>query len=439
MVDSLSRALPAITLLGVVLVLAACNRSEPRNTAFDAYHGAYAFGDGDVVVFTQSGNDCLRYVHFDGRAGRVCADEDLAPSTFVGANYLDGDGPDAVTVTFSDPRGASVEFSREDGQSQSAERVPVTAIDAEFTSQGTQLVGRLLIPPGDDPVPLVVFAHGSSQRAAIPGYREQHFLAANNIATFVFDKRGTGLSGGDYTQDFDLLATDVAAGVGEAQSLLGDRLGRTGLMGFSQGGWVAPLAATETPVDFLIVAYGLAVSPAEEERSEIMQQMRRAGHDDATVAAAGALADAAITLADSDFAVGQEEFAGLKAQAAADGWLSDIAEDNLTAALGQNPVWMVNLVWPLFDVDTPWRHEPVPIIQSLDIPQLWVLGGGDTEAPSEQTVAILSALQRDTNRGIVTAVFPTADHGMIESDGPDAGNRIVDGYYLLVIDFIHGW
>ncbi|MEM8590814.1 MAG: CocE/NonD family hydrolase [Pseudomonadota bacterium] len=431
-------SLPRILLLGVVVALAACNSSEPRNAAHDAYHGAYVFQDDDTVAFTQSGNDCLRYVHFDGRAGRVCADEDLPPGTFAGANTLNGNGPDAVTVTFIDPGANTVVFSHEDGQSLSAERVPVTAIDTEFTSQGTQLVGRLLVPPGDDPVPLVVFAHGSSQRAALPGYREQHFLAANGIAAFVFDKRGTGLSGGDYTQDFHLLAADVAAGVGEAQSLLGDRLGRTGLMGFSQGGWVAPLAATEMPVDFLIVAYGLAVSPAEEERSEIMQQMRRAGHDDATVATAGALADAAITLADTDFAVGQEAFAALKAQAETEGWLTDIAEDNLTAALGQNPVWVVNLVWPLFDVDTPWRHEPVPIIQSQDIPQLWVLGGSDTEAPSDETVAILRNLQRDTNRGIVTAVFPTADHGMIEREGPDAGNRIVDGYYRRVIDFIHG-
>lgn len=438
MADSLPRIVPAIALLGAVVALAACNSSEPRNAAHDAYHGAYAFQDGDTVAFTQSGNDCLRYVHFDGRAGRVCADEDLPPGTFAGANTLNGNGPDAVTVTFSDPGASSVVFNHEGGQSLSAERVPVTAIDTEFNSDGTQLVGRLLIPPGDDPVPLVVFAHGSSQRAAIPGYREQHFLAANGIAAFVFDKRGTGLSGGDYTQDFHLLAADIAAGVGEAQSLLGDRLGRTGLMGFSQGGWIAPLAATEMPVDFLIVAYGLAVSPAEEERSEIMHQMRRAGHDDATVATAGALADAAITLADSDFAVGQDEFAALKAQAETEGWLADIAEDNLTAALGQNPVWVVNLVWPLFDVDTPWRHEPAPIIQSLDIPQLWVLGGSDTEAPSDETVAILRDLQRDTNRGIVTAVFPTADHGMIEREGPDAGNRIVDGYYRLVIDFIHG-
>ena len=160
MADSLPRILPATALLGAVVALAACNSSEPRNAAHDAYHGAYVFQDGDTVAFTQSGNDCLRYVHFDGRAGRVCVDEDLPPGTFAGANHLDGNGPDAVTVTFIDPGANAVVFNHEDGQLLSAERVPVTAIDTEFTSDGTQLVGRLLVPPGDDPVPLVVFAHG---------------------------------------------------------------------------------------------------------------------------------------------------------------------------------------------------------------------------------------------------------------------------------------
>lgn len=436
---ALSKPPVLAALFAAALILAACGESTPRNTANDAYHGAYVTDDGNSLVFTQSGDDCLRYVFFDGQAGRVCAQEGQDGLVFTGARDLDGDGPNPAVVTFADRQGSSVALSSPSGPVEIAIRAPVAAIDTEFTSNGTSLVGRLLMPPGDGPVPLVVFVHGSSRRAAIPGYREQHFFAANGIATFVFDKRGTGRSDGEYTQDFDTLAADVAAAVAEAQSLVGDRLERTGLIGFSQGGWVAPLAATQAPVDFLIVVYGLAVSPAAEERAEIMLQMRRAGHDEATVEAAGQLADAAAALAASDFAVGLETFTELKARAEAEGWLSDIGEDNLTAALSQYPVWVVRLLWPVFDADTPWAHDPVPILEALDIPQLWVLGGEDVEAPSAETIAILSDLQRETGRDIVTAVFPTAGHGMIERGGPDAGRRLVDGYHQLLLDFILGW
>ena len=36
-------------------------------------------------------------------------------------------------------------------------------------------------------------------------------MLVTSLATFVFDKRGTGRSDGEYTQDFSLLASDVIA------------------------------------------------------------------------------------------------------------------------------------------------------------------------------------------------------------------------------------
>ena len=80
----------------------------------------------------------------------------------------------------------------------------------------------------------------------------------------MYDKRGTGKSTGTFTHDYHLLAADAAAAVQEARRLAGSRAGKTGMHGSSQGGWVAPLAAELTPVDFVIVAFGLAVSPFDE-------------------------------------------------------------------------------------------------------------------------------------------------------------------------------
>src|SRR3546814_15137409 len=98
-------------------------------------------------------------------------------------------------------------------------------------------------------------------------------LPAAGIGAFVYDKRGTGASGDKYTQVFSLLADDAVAALAETRRMAGARGTRFGFQGPSQGGWLAPLAATRTQVDFLIVRFGLAVSVADEDREAIAFQM----------------------------------------------------------------------------------------------------------------------------------------------------------------------
>ena len=105
----------------------------------------------------------------------------------------------------------------------------------------------------------------------------QRQFPAAGIGAFVYDKRGTGGSTGAFTHDYRRLAADAAAAVREARRLAGKRALRAGLHGGSQGAWVAPLAATLTPVDFVIAAYGLAVSPLDEDREAVALDMSRHG------------------------------------------------------------------------------------------------------------------------------------------------------------------
>lgn len=148
---------------------------------------------------------------------------------------------------------------------------------------GPRLLGRLVMPKGEGRVPLVVLVHGSEHDSARDFYSLQRQLPSEGIGVFVYDKRGTGGSGGLYTQDYLMLADDVIAAMHEAKRLAGARVGRIGYQGGSQGGWVAPLAATIEPVDFVIVGFGLAVSPLEEDRESIALDMTRGG-DGAAIA-----------------------------------------------------------------------------------------------------------------------------------------------------------
>src|ERR1700758_4516331 len=101
---------------------------------------------------------------------------------------------------------------------------------------------------------------GDGTRASSPLYRHLHeTLPPLGTGVATFDRRGEGESEGEPTrgrltaQARDGLAVAAAP---EAQGL--------GLWGFSQGGWVAPLAATlSDDVAFVITIAASGLTPAE--------------------------------------------------------------------------------------------------------------------------------------------------------------------------------
>ena len=91
-----------------------------------------------------------------------------------------------------------------------------TVRNVSFQSHGVTLVGRLVMPAGEEKVPLVILLHGAEKMSAMINYPEQRILPALGVGAFVYDKRGTGRSGGTYTQDFNLLADDGIAAMRES-------------------------------------------------------------------------------------------------------------------------------------------------------------------------------------------------------------------------------
>ncbi|HYR11434.1 MAG TPA: CocE/NonD family hydrolase, partial [Longimicrobium sp.] len=106
-----------------------------------------------------------------------------------------------------------------------------------FASGGDTLAGLLVEPVGTlERPPLVVMSHGSGKEPWVSGGVHWPFtLAGEGVAVFVYDKRGTGQSGGEFTMSLRQLARDLVAASAEARRLAGDRVGRFGLFGMSQG------------------------------------------------------------------------------------------------------------------------------------------------------------------------------------------------------------
>lgn len=391
--------------------------------------GTYRAADGDVIDVAASGEGTLRWRSLDGRTGELRRNGDHWTSTMGWTGR-----PDGLLVRF-DCAANSAQFGE-----RRAQRIALEKRETSFTSHGTRLVGRLVLPPGDGPVPVVVLLHGSEPDSARDFNSLQRMLPAAGVGAFVYDKRGTGASGDKYTQVFSLLADDAVAALAEARRMAGPRGTRFGFQGPSQGGWIAPLAATRTHVDFLIVSFGLAVSVADEDRDAIAFQMSLKGYGPDVIAKAQEIGSAATRIFASGMREGIDELDAVRARYRGEPWYKNVYGNYTHIILGMSAE-EIRTKGQAYRFGTPVYHDPMPTLRAVKVPQLWALGGQDIDAPSTETVRRIEGLI-DAGKPITLAVFPKAEHGMTEfetaADGTRVSTRFTPGYFRLLIDYAKG-
>jgi pimeloyl-ACP methyl ester carboxylesterase len=404
--------------------------AEPPNAC---YSGAYKFErGGDYVVISPSDEGALRYRLHDGRSGRLYPDDDRH---FHGGPGWASREPRVAEAVFDGCPGKRLEFRLEEGPSGVAQRIVVTKTPASFTSIGNTLYGELYAPP--DPKALVVLVFGSGQDSAVTFNYVQHLLPIYDIAVFVYDKRGTGRSTGRFTVDFSELADDALAAVAEARKLLAKPNVPVGLMGESQGGWIAPLAAARAPADFVVVSYGLAISPLDEDREEVLDELRAKHYDESVLAEGRELTAITGRIMLSRFTDGIEDLRKFKAAHADESWLKEV-EGDFTGPLLRSPDEQFTELKAALGFDAILDYDAQGALRRVRTPMLWVIAGKDTEAPPAPTLEFVRKLQAEPTQ-LDIAVFPNADHGMIDVE--QRGSELVatmqsPGYYDLLASWI---
>jgi hypothetical protein len=395
----------------------------------DCQIGAYRFSDGEIVDIARSEGDTFRWRKFDGTTGVFHKKDNGSWTSTLGWT----DRPDGHTASLTDCANSEIEFD-----SKKAHRIWFDVTDTVFEGRdGIKLAGRLVLPKGKERIPIVVLLHGAERESARESYALQRLLPAENVGAFVYDKRGTGGSEGKYTQDFDELAGDAVAAMREAKRIAGVRCARIGYQGGSQGGWVAPLAATRAPVDFVIVSFGLAVSVIDEDQQEVALEMRLKGHTEEEVAKALEVASAAEAVFENSFTKGFERFDAVRAKYRNEAWYKDL-HGNYTHFILPYTAAEIREKSKDFIFGTPFRYDPMPALRAVEAPQLWVLGEDDLEAPSAETSRRIKTLIEE-GKPITLALFPHAEHGMTEyelaSNGERVSTRYAPGYFIMMRDF----
>ena len=149
---------------------------------------------------------------------------------------------------------------------------PVIKQDIIINSEGVNLAGTIYKPK--NAYASVVIVHGSGQETRMTEFAE--LLANNGISVLTYDKRGVGKSGGVYagpevgtnnvdSLNINLLAKDARAALNKIKNYSNGT--PIGLLGFSQAGWIIPIAANNNPlVNFMVLFSCPTITSLEQLR-----------------------------------------------------------------------------------------------------------------------------------------------------------------------------
>lgn len=165
---------------------------------------------------------------------------------------------------------------------------PYVVIDTEFAvHDGTFISGTMYIPrpeAGDgQKVPAVVMVTGSGPQNRDEELFEHKpfaviadFLARNGVASFRYDDRGTGKSGGDFAKSPTYTFKDDARSAVKMMCEF-PGIGRVGVLGHSEGGTIAFMLAGEKEADFIVSLAGMAVSGKETLLAQNARSLEKSG------------------------------------------------------------------------------------------------------------------------------------------------------------------
>ena len=181
----------------------------------------------------------------------------------------------------------------------------------------------------------------------------------------------------------------------------------------------------------------MAESALAEDRSEVLLGLKEKGYGEDVLAKARKLTDVTGKIMATRFEQGWDELDALRQAHGREPWFKDVEGEYSGEIVHHTRAEAIELGRKA-DVGTSWDYEPLPILQKLDTPMLWILAGSDREAPVEETRRRLLALAK-AGRPVTVIEFPKTDHGILEfetaADGERTPTRYADGYFRADVDY----
>jgi pimeloyl-ACP methyl ester carboxylesterase len=329
----------------------------------------------------------------------------------------------------------------------------VEEVTYENPAAGITLAGTLTAPPSSGPHPAVILITGSGAQdrdESLMGHKPflllADYLTRRGIAVLRFDDRGVGGSGGNtMLATLEDNATDVEAGIAFLQSRSEIDPTRIGLMGHSEGGWVAPLVAMTNDVAFVVMLAGPGVDAEQLLYAQQEALLRAAGVSQSYIdgnAKVSRIIFEILRETDDLEEVRQALMTGvdeLKAQ-------SSPEERN---GIEQVMTSIPEAQWDaqLQTMATPWfrgllSYDPTEALHELDVPVLALIGELDLQVPVSQNVPALEAAFANGKATDYTVLalpglnhlFQTATTGAITEYG-----QIEETFAPMALEILGDW
>src|SRR5262249_4767204 len=256
----------------------------------DTLAGDYELPGGELLVFAREHIYLCYLDHRTGRTGRMMPED---ATRFWAGPSLEVRYPKMVRFQFfKDATGkvTGVEMA-EEGRAKVRGRRAQHYREGEvhFPNGAVVLAGSLKLPQMTKPCAAVVLLAGSNYQPrggqnGLVGFVGDQF-ARHGFVVLAYDKRGTGKSGGERDDNYDLLSGDGASAVGW---LRGRREGdpeRIGVWGIREGGGLAPIVAQKAGnIAFLINVSGSIINSNEQEIQRKELTLRADGFSEKDIA-----------------------------------------------------------------------------------------------------------------------------------------------------------
>lgn len=415
--------------------------------ALAAFQGAYRFPDGKFVLVDVMYGVPTILTMTDSATGEVRAIFPRTALEFFSGPALFITSPVTTTLTFEKNGDRVVGLSFRGGtRARRAKRIPHSQQSVRFQNGDVTLAGTLLLPESKGSKHAgVVFTHGggAARREFVWGLGYQ--LAARGMAVLIYDKRGVGESKGNWGEvGFEPLADDAVAGAKFLQSRAEIDPKRIGFWGLSQGGWIAPLAASRFPdAAFAVAISGGGLTPAATELFDTEYELAKAGFSAEDV-------QKAVT------------FQKLKNEIirSFEKWDQYLSMRNTVKDAPWYRVQGIDIRGPDKQDHPQWAHmrrsyfyDPAPTLKSLRCPLLVINGELDTPkgvtANVEAIRSIMTAAgKRETSitgdprrDGFVVKVYPRGVHNLMEAPEPEKSSwirskRFVPGLFEEMVDWM---
>jgi uncharacterized protein len=285
-----------------------------------------------------------------------------------------------------------------------AQHAPLPAglreIEIQQPTPAVRLAGTLTLPaPGHGPPPVVILIHGSGgidRDGDTTGLRHGSFrvlarlLAEQGLAVLRYDKRGVAEStmDGEITSTLDDLAEDVVAWMDHLQGRADVDGGRVYLVGHSEGGYIAPMVASQDARVVGVVMLAGPVSPLSEilkQQLALILEAHGVGEDEVRVARRAQDASIEVIRSGRD----RDLPMPLMSEAGSDWFRSH------------------------------FHHDPAAALREVGVPVLAIYGGVDLQVPSSE-VPLFEELMRGRPTARVELIADM-DHVLSASDTPGLG------------------